>query len=350
MSQNRRAFTLIELLVVIAIIAVLIALLLPAVQMAREAARRSQCRNNLKQIGLGMHNYLDVHTVFAPALQQDDGIAGMEGGVKCSHLVHLLPYLEQKAVYDSFNFDLPIPWGSLASGWSYDGNVTARHTKIELFLCPSDPNNANINEANTNYRINGGTNPFIAGYNDGIVYMVPWTWWANDWLGAKMGRPLKLKDVSDGTAHSAAYSEWVQGTSGQFRDKQGIVYNDPFSGQNPFPGVPFEEALGRLAAGCESQPDSAINWDFKGEHWASGWDQGRGGVAYCHIQPPNRKACWRDWAHLSTIIGPSSKHPGGVNMLMVDGSVRNISDNIDSVIWYAIGTRDRREVLSNASF
>jgi len=344
MSQQRRAFTLIELLVVIAIIAVLIALLLPAVQMAREAARRTQCRNNLKQIGLGLHNYFDVHNVIPPACQIDDF-----GGAKVSVMIHLLPYLEQKQVYDAFNFDLPIPWGY---GWGpYDGNVTARHTKIEMFLCPSDGNNGNVNEANTDYAMNGGTNLFITGYNDGIAYMAPWSWWANDWLGRKVSTPLSLKDVTDGTANTAAFSEWVQGTSGAFKDRQGIVYNDPFSGQNPFPGLSRDDALGALAAGCEAQTDSAVNWDFKGEHWALGWGDGRGGQQYHHIQTPNRKACWRDWGEIgSSLIGASSKHPGGVNVLMTDGAVRFVGDNVDSIVWYGIGTRNGNEVIDNQKF
>src|SRR5262249_39765477 len=140
---SRRGFTLIELLVVIAIIAVLIALLLPAVQAAREAARRSQCVNNLKQIGLALHNYHSAIDRFPMGCsQQSYDVNGVDNWSNWSAHALLLPYLEQTAVYNAINFN----WCAVR-GPGNTNNTTAYNTKIQVFLCPSDGNagNSNIN-------------------------------------------------------------------------------------------------------------------------------------------------------------------------------------------------------------
>ncbi|MDP1796291.1 MAG: DUF1559 domain-containing protein, partial [Planctomycetaceae bacterium] len=126
MSRSRRAFTLIELLVVIAIIAILIALLLPAVQQAREAARRTQCRNHLKQVGLALHNYLDAHTVFPPSYCVVPGVTSTVGG-QWSMFARILPYLDQANLQNLVNWNV-------AS--ATHGNVAT--TRIPTYLCPSD--------------------------------------------------------------------------------------------------------------------------------------------------------------------------------------------------------------------
>src|SRR5687768_14879280 len=149
--MRRRGFTLIELLVVIAIIAALIALLLPAVQQAREAARRSQCKNNLKQIGLGLHNYHDTHRTFPPALISSGRYANSTYApvLNTTGWVLILPYIDQAPMYNKYNFNVPSsisnPLGGrpLAGGASTsDANKPIYSTKLEVYNCPSDPNNS----------------------------------------------------------------------------------------------------------------------------------------------------------------------------------------------------------------
>jgi prepilin-type N-terminal cleavage/methylation domain-containing protein len=156
---NRRAFTLIELLVVIAIIAVLISLLLPAVQSAREAARRAQCVNNLKQIGLALHNYAGALNVFPMSMNLDAPGFGYPEPVSYSGLSMLLPFMEQVQVFNSINYNL------LRGD---PGNNTAMATSVSSFLCPSDPqNNLPPGQAGENYRPNSGNGiQYVSGASD----------------------------------------------------------------------------------------------------------------------------------------------------------------------------------------
>ena len=196
--KRHRGFTLIELLVVIAIIAVLIALLLPAVQMAREAARKTQCKNNLKQIGLGLHNYHDTFNVF-PAEEihyaQNYGAANM--GNFFTHKVAILPYIEQDAVYNSINFNMGCRCCWMGEP---DVNATGRRVNIEIYTCPSDPY---INAANravgpdwteTNYQANIGTWLGSSQRADGVLPLAPQAWAWTDFLS--------IKDMTDGTANT----------------------------------------------------------------------------------------------------------------------------------------------------
>ena len=151
--MKRRGFTLIELLVVIAIIAVLIALLLPAVQHAREAARRTRCRNNLKQMGLALHSYHDIHRTFPPGViaGQEDLVDGLHSG-----LTLLLPQLEQTAAYNQYNFDL---------SWKAPQNTTATSTPIDAFRCPSSPGglpqHGGMDRPITDYAFSKGTRAYL---------------------------------------------------------------------------------------------------------------------------------------------------------------------------------------------
>jgi prepilin-type N-terminal cleavage/methylation domain-containing protein/prepilin-type processing-associated H-X9-DG protein len=362
MARHRwRGFTLIELLVVIAIIAVLIALLLPAVQMAREAARRAQCRNNLKQIGIAVHNYIST---FGLVPYSDSWFQNFSNPVTnqgwFSSKVYLLPYAEQKSLYDAMNFDLGehhvYTWDRTVN----NGNATVCMTPLELFLCPSDPNSPPgftwMANTGSNYTMNNGvTDPNNwAGTNDnnGILYS-PHSWWFN----GRMEKPIGMKDFPDGTATTAAYSEWVKASprdpGGNVAALNGIEAQAVMYGWTPrdTSSATLEDRVINTAANCENNPNPDISrWWQKGISWSWGFLSTSDG--YAHNQTPNKRSCWidNDWLPGQNMWTASSAHPGGVNVLMMDGTVRFVSDNVDHRIWLAIGTRDHQERVSNTSF
>jgi prepilin-type N-terminal cleavage/methylation domain-containing protein/prepilin-type processing-associated H-X9-DG protein len=369
MRTRLRGFTLIELLVVIAIIAVLIALLLPAVQSAREAARRSQCTNNLKQFGLAIHNYHSATQAIPPSgARAGYGPWGCArpGGANSwpqyySMKTHLLPYLEQQAVFNSFNFMQNAgPLTSSENKWMTLGgwiNSTAYLTKIPVFLCPSDPNPGNTAVANSNYPNNIGTNRAYAQVNwtpNGPFYQLSWDSAIRD--------VISFDDVSDGLNSTAIFSEWVKGTGNINSDGLGMVYGgagqpivcDTTLRNNKTPNPDY------VLYTTKCQNNTARLFAFKGEYWHLG-DTGRGGF-YTHSTPPNQRSCFCSEdggrAALSalplpyaedpeTLVGASSYHPGGVNVLFMDGSVRFIKSSVNYQTWMAISTTGQGETVSS---
>ncbi len=335
MGRTRRGFTLIELLVVIAIIAVLIGLLLPAVQAAREAARRMQCSNNMKQIGLAMHQYHTTYDAFPPCGSVDiNGNSTGGGRVPQTASIHLrlTNYLEQRAVYDAYNFLI----GDVLNGAAVPANTTVMSTPIPGYLCPSDSNPGSTQNlaggysapvTTVNYAVNGGVNRWnTAGRKTGTAW----------WLGGNpfFGSVVRMATITDGTSNTAGFGEWVKGTSGNNTPGPNLVYTiTSYSNGGPI----NDQAACRAA--------STPLWDFKGEYWTL-QDTGRGGPYY-HVMTPNQPSCAVSAAfgNVDSFIAASSMHPGGVNVLLLDGSIRFVKSGVAMATWNALGTRAGGEVI-----
>jgi len=362
-NRTRRGFTLIELLVVIAIIAVLIALLLPAVQSAREAARRSQCVNNLKQIGLAMHNYISTHELVPPVAIDDPN---NNGSIRQNWSQHarLLPFMEQTPTYNSINFNFGSRWSDgvvgitsqnppdidAAGGASAVVQMTVITQVIASFLCPSDPykggsgtfliNGTAKGVANFNYPSNMGLNRRINNWvPNGPNYI------ATNWDGA-MKRNIGLNSFTDGTSNTVIFSEWVKGPAASpGRDGLGMVYLSGVNTDAFTTDAPFAAACAAIRPGQGNQ-----SWGWKGEWWAYSAT-----AIYSHTIPPNRTACdyndqRQDGRATITLVNASSLHPGGVNTLFGDGSVRYVKNSVSIPIWYGLATPDRGEVISSDSY
>ncbi|MBS0264840.1 MAG: DUF1559 domain-containing protein [Planctomycetes bacterium] len=317
MSQTRllrRGFTLIELLVVIAIIAVLVSLLLPAVQQAREAARRTQCRNNLKQLGLALHNYESSYGVFPP------GQFASPPHIGASAISQLLPYFDQGNLYNSINFSLP---------YTDPSNQPAVATVIPGLMCPSD-SSANLSSYGgpTNYMVNKGSN---------IIWQ--------DATGPNVGMPVqngvmyyqsrvRMRDITDGTSNTAAFSERLlaDGNNAVVSPIADVFFSPAF------PTTP-DEAVSL----CNSIDITNLANQFPlymGAPWIDGQH------TYMHVSGPNARSCGF-FVALRATMPPSSYHSGGVHVQLCDGSVRFVSNSINLGTWRGLGTRAGGETLGD---
>jgi prepilin-type N-terminal cleavage/methylation domain-containing protein/prepilin-type processing-associated H-X9-DG protein len=332
-SRRPRGFTLIELLVVIAIIAVLIALLLPAVQSAREAARRAQCVNNLKQIGLAVHNYHDTHQKFPLGRV----VANRAGVTDISHAFsphsQILPFLENSPLYQAINFNLT--WGPDANNGGYDGNSTARAAQVSSFLCPSDASNSvPVGYGGNNYRACEGSN-FLFGYGNSDPTNV------NNGMAGPNGfffanESKGISDATDGTSNTAIFSEHIKGDF-----NQGVATEKADTFQ---PGVwptTLDQAV-QLCRDVDWKDLSKQGYSDVGAPWIYGYHST---TSYYHVGPPGSRSCMFPPLRISTTA--NSEHPGGVNVLLGDGSVRFIKNTIDINTWRAMGTRNLGEIISS---
>ncbi len=342
----RKAFTLIELLVVIAIIAVLIALLLPAVQAAREAARRSQCVNNLKQIGLAMHNYASAQGSFPWNQKSYSNVfpnlanPGSDDGNSWSALALMLPYLEQTQISNAINFSFTFNEMAGQSGLADRIQGTAVQTTVASFICPSD-----TGVGRSSYRASNGTN---------------WDWWSREAGAGPMtrGSDNELSSITDGTSNTIAFGERNRGDGNPGVYNPGDVYvGVPGSAwgigtyvvSNPADQKVIQtQVIPDCVAAAKSK---APTWDWGGFYWAAG---DYPGAKMNFVLGPNSKVpdC-SPWGGTGQGIGfysPRSRHPGGVNVAMCDGSVKFIKDSISLQTWYALATRSGGEVLSADSY
>jgi prepilin-type N-terminal cleavage/methylation domain-containing protein/prepilin-type processing-associated H-X9-DG protein len=362
-TQSRRGFTLIELLVVIAIIAVLIALLLPAVQAAREAARRAQCSNNMKQIGLAMHNYHTGIGSFPSNSNQTFGGGGSYGVPyqatwgAWSAAAMMLPYLEQAPLYNAANF-------SWVSGWGlgYTLNSTVTNTTIAGFICPSDgmspvPITPSAIQAN-----DGANNNYYASLGTSTQYWMPDTTGVFTYgNGGNMpGRTYGVQSITDGTSNTIAYGEglvgdfsiqFVKWRDGPLATAQIAAFIQDAS-TNPN-GVLTD--LQNCAAAFLSAPTAPAN--IKGMRWAQ---NDPSFSLFNTIVPPSSTQYPFGWCALGATTSnnstagqyqnANSNHPGGANFLFCDGSTRFIKSSIALKTYWALGTKANGEVVSSDSY
>jgi prepilin-type N-terminal cleavage/methylation domain-containing protein/prepilin-type processing-associated H-X9-DG protein len=349
--MRRRGFTLIELLVVVSIIAVLIALLLPAVQGARESARRTQCINNLKQLGLAVQNYSTTTGALPPTATTNPSGFPKQPTNNFGMKARLLPYLEQEAMWNALN---QTDIAESATG----ENDTIVTLQIAAFLCPSD-----INVPIGTYGFKNGTGARQVGYGsypNNIGTLFTNNGGRIDGPTYHMGTPgqggtVTLAKVKDGTSSTAIFSEWIRGRNIGTSSGLSQVYvaSVPFPTTNADPPVPLLTYLNSCKTSTKiyTVTSTGAAYDHKGMKWLN-QACGEGGC-YTHIMTPNLLACvfgGEDPHPARTLTGPSSKHSGGVNVGFLDGSVKFIKDSVSQATWWAIATRDGGEVVDAASY
>lgn len=321
-STRVAGFTLIELCVVIAIVGVLISLLLPAVQQAREAARRAACGNNLRQLGVALHHFHSTFEKFPPG--RGDPLPGV-----FSAQSYLLAHLEQSAVQVGIDFQQAPTTFSVAGGVVYDGtaNLAAAKSRIAVLQCPSDPFAGGVPGSefgSTNYAANAGSGLKRFGSltdGDGVFFK-----------GSRIG----LRDLTDGSTNTVAMSERLIGTG---RQSTALLESDPQRLMLEIPG-----GDDTTPAVCGSS-NSGNCYRERGAKWILG---NYGNTLYNHYYAPN-DASW-DCMNLQqqkALTAARSLHPGGVTALLCDGSVRFVTDAIELSIWRAIATRQNGEVIGD---
>jgi len=347
MVHRRTAFTLIELLVVIAIIGVLMGLLLPAVQKVREAANRVKCQNNLKQIGLALHNYHDSNLRFPFGKGPDYRKSRPGTPVYPRWSVHsqILPFLEQQNLYQSIDFTWPPetpgmgnPVINFMPAWENPNrvNADASRTAVSGFICPSDP--AGIDPSwpgQNNYVANLGAT-FMCDVSDRNPSQVAPTEQATG-VFYYLSR-VRMADITDGTSQTVFFSEKLRGTGSP----------DPRRDMFVMPNQTTMDATWQTCQGTNPQTATPLT-SKQGFSWVMGE---MCCTSYNHVSTPNTTTCAGlpfpgSMANMAMDVPPSSFHTGGVNALMGDGSVHFIDQGVDLFVWRALGTRSSGETISD---
>ncbi|MFM7519643.1 MAG: DUF1559 domain-containing protein [Planctomycetota bacterium] len=313
--RPRLGFTLVELLVVIAIIGTLVGLLLPAVQAAREAARRSQCGNNVRQISLALQNHHSARGAL-PTGRTASGVSGQ---------AFLLPYMEQMSL-----FQLVDP----AKAWNDPAHAAAAAARVSNFICPSDPATFLPGSyGQNNYRLNQGS---------GILWGNPPTASSDPNFGMPapngpffLDSKIRFKDVTDGTSRTAAVSEH---DVGDFNNGLATVRTDTFWPQTT--PATADDAVSQCRA-FDPTNLSFQRFSNVGGPWLYGYHSTS---IYFHAGPPNSRSCMFPPGRIMTTA--QSSHPGGVVLGMCDASTRFVADGVDLAVWRAVGSRDGAEVAN----
>jgi prepilin-type N-terminal cleavage/methylation domain-containing protein/prepilin-type processing-associated H-X9-DG protein len=397
--RTHRGFTLIELLVVVAIIAILIALLLPAVQSAREAARRAQCTNSLKQLALATHSYLSSQGTFPPLVQNGSfnvwgptfsGNGGLTGLYydpwPLDWTASLLGQLDQQVLFNQLNFYVSSGWlGPLSTGWDPQ-NTSVLATQVAILICPSeDKKTPSIGPGTRrNYVANVGGPPNFYAWSGMLVPLKdqPPLSYAGVFWNSNSGTTFGMESITDGSSNTALFSETLMGSgppspialSATIRQGtyQWLVPLNNLWDQGPAGGF-FAQLF---VQGCRALPGTQLSVGTllppNGDIWLAGnpgsslmWD------AYNHFMPPNSTNCvalndpninptgitgtnlgttFGGWGAFMDAIPPSSNHPGGVNVAFADGRVQFIRNQIALNPWWAIGSRNGSEALSSDAY
>jgi len=330
---GRGGFTLIEMLVVIGTIGLLLSLLLPAVQQARESARVLKCRTHLKQMGLALHQYADVHSVFPRICLEGKGtstyVTGWQG-----FSVHamLLPFLDQGALYAQINFNTTFRIGT---------NQTTKNQVVPLFLCPSDFGGRAVAAAGNNYVVSGGPSLLMispipgqgAGGNPGISIR------EHDQIGMfNMRRIIRLQDLSDGLSNTVAMSEGIIGDGNPDRYSIGdLVRGTAFPAGFPNTFATREQLD---VYGTQCRQNASQHYSDPHAEWINGMPAQ---TAFNTLNPPNspHPDCHENtaggWYDSRGVWTARSRHRHGVNILLADGSCRFLTSHVDLILWQRLG-------------